>query len=128
MQVFGGTNSTATALQLHISNGTLVRAGGNLPSSNIIDGVYDRWVHVNVIHDADQGNIQIYIDRILQYYEDNASYKTHYFKCGSAYTQRNPSPCLESRWKNIAVWKKPGQALKEEVHTAMATTAACFPQ
>ena len=77
MQVFGGTNSTATALQLHILNGTLVRVGGNLPSAKIVDGVYDRWVHLNVIHDADQGNIQIYVDRVLQYYEDNGSSTSH---------------------------------------------------
>lgn len=126
MQVFGGTQNTATALQLRVVNGTLFRYGGGIPNIPITSSIYDHWVHLNVIHDADIGTIQIFIDKVLQYTEANNNYKTHYFKCGSAYTQDNPSSCLESKWKNIAIWKKSTQ-VKREI-PLIGGTASCFPQ
>ncbi|MCO5602192.1 hypothetical protein L7F22_056320 [Adiantum nelumboides] len=126
MQIFGGTPNTATALQLRVVDGSLLRYGGGLPTIPITSGIYDRWIHLNVIHNADLGTIQIFVDKILLYTEDNDNYKTHYFKCGTAYTQDSPSSCLETKWRNVAVWKKSNQ-VKREV-PFIGGTASCFPQ
>ncbi|KAI5080815.1 hypothetical protein GOP47_0003998 [Adiantum capillus-veneris] len=126
MQIFGGTQATATALQLRVVNGNLLRYGGGLPTIPIASRINDRWARLNVIHNADLGTIQIFIDKVLLYSEDNDNYKPHYFKCGTAYTQDSPSSCLETKWKNIAIWKKSNQ-VKREI-PLIGGTASCFPQ
>lgn len=105
MQVFGGPTGSATALQLRIINKNLVRYGGGVSSATVATSITDRWVHLNVIHDANVGTIKIYIDMSLEISENNTSDQNHYFKCG-VYTQSNPSSCMESKWKNIILWKK----------------------
>ncbi|KAH7279151.1 hypothetical protein KP509_37G007400 [Ceratopteris richardii] len=126
MQIFGGSPTTATALQIRISKGELLRYGGGSPTRTIAANIYNRWIHLNVIHDADMKYIQIYVDNLLVHEEFNDNYKRHYFKYGAAYTEENASPCLESKWRNVGVWKKSSQVNREVLFHG--GTASCFPQ
>ncbi|XP_058772946.1 citrate-binding protein-like [Vicia villosa] len=101
MQVFGG-RSTATTTQLRIYDGSLTYYNSpHVLSQNI----YDRWFKVNVIHNVDANNVKIYIDGVLKRDGAGLGAGTHYFKFG-VYVQNDHSNRMESRWKNIKVFKK----------------------
>ncbi|KAJ9670949.1 hypothetical protein PVL29_027098 [Vitis rotundifolia] len=91
MQVFGATNRATTLM---------VRVYDVLESD-----IYNRWFRLNVIHDADAGIVKIYIDGDLKYEGPDNGGKSHYFKFG-VYEQNNSSNYMESRWKEIKVFKK----------------------
>ncbi|XP_027339236.1 citrate-binding protein-like [Abrus precatorius] len=100
MQVFGGSSS-ATSLQLRIYDGSLTSYRSPVLARNI----YDRWFRVNVIHDVGASNVKVYIDGELKYDGADHGPDTHYFKFG-VYTQNDPSNYMESRWKDIKIFKK----------------------
>ncbi|KAI5070814.1 hypothetical protein GOP47_0015157, partial [Adiantum capillus-veneris] len=109
MQVFGGRRGVGpTALRLHIVNKDLIAYNEGTPSKTVANSITGRWVHLNVIHDADEHTMAVYIDSVLTFFADNASDKSHYFKCG-VYEQHNPSSYMESQWKNIILWRKSGR-------------------
>ncbi|EFJ08733.1 hypothetical protein SELMODRAFT_131123 [Selaginella moellendorffii] len=104
MQIHGGRNS-ATALQIRVDGpGDLIRTGADLEHATFATHIYDKWIHLNVIHDVDHEMLSIYLDGELKHWEVNETYEEHYFKCG-VYTQNNASEYMESRWKNINIWK-----------------------
>ncbi|NQX42521.1 Alginate lyase [Pedobacter steynii] len=100
MQVFGGvSNSTSFMMKVFsANNGTLKRYG----SQTLMTNVYNRWIHVNVQHDADNGKIYVYLDNAHVGTFDDRGQATHYFKCGTYNIEGNRS---ETRWKNIKYWK-----------------------
>ncbi|XP_050241105.1 citrate-binding protein-like [Quercus robur] len=100
MQVFGAS-SQATTLALTVNNGSLSYNGGPV----LVPNIYDRWFLLNVIHDVDASDVKVYIDGVLKYEAAGHGEKTRYFKCG-VYAQRNDSYYMESRWKEIKVFKK----------------------
>ncbi|CAK8567206.1 unnamed protein product [Lathyrus sativus] len=65
---------------------------------------FTNGVH-NVIHDVGANNVKIYIDGDLKYNGDGRGAGTHYFKIG-VYVQNDPSSYMESRWRDIKVFKK----------------------
>ncbi|XP_058765847.1 citrate-binding protein-like [Vicia villosa] len=100
MQVFGGS-STATTSQLRVYDGSLTYYKSPVLSPNI----YNRWFKVNAIHDVGANNVKIYIDGNLKYNGDGRGAGTHYFKIG-VYVQNDPSSYMESRWRDMKVFKK----------------------
>ncbi|GLJ48411.1 hypothetical protein SUGI_1021820 [Cryptomeria japonica] len=59
MQVFGAPGMVhATALQLRVYDGQLKHYKDDVVASD----VYDRWIHLNVIHDADEEKVNVFID------------------------------------------------------------------
>jgi Alginate lyase len=98
MQVFGGTTA-ATASQLRVYNGSLCRY-----TSPIMNNIYDQWIHVNVIHDANAHTVSIYLNGSFARSDADRGPATYYFKCG-VYIQDNPSDRVESQWANIKVWR-----------------------
>lgn len=100
MQVFGGS-STATTSQLRVYDGSLTYYRSPVLSANI----YNRWFRVNAIHDVGANNVKIYIDGGLKYNGDGRGAGTHYFKIG-VYVQNDPSGYMESRWRDMKVFKK----------------------
>ncbi|XP_015891004.3 citrate-binding protein isoform X1 [Ziziphus jujuba] len=105
MQVFGSSPPHATTLMLRTYNGTLTY----YRSPVLVPHIYDRWFKFNVIHDVDNSTVKVYIDGILTYQAPGRGGTSHYFKCG-VYAQDNSSYYMESRWKGIKVFKKPGYA------------------
>lgn len=100
MQVFGGS-SRATTLMVRVYDGSLTNYRSPVLASNI----YNKWFRLNVIHNADAGRVQIYIDGTLKYDGSDDGGSSHYFKFG-VYTQNDPSSYMESRWKGIKVLRK----------------------
>ena len=64
MQVFGGvTNATSLLLKItSASGGTLKR----YDNETLMTGVYNKWIHVNVQHDADNSKIYVYLNSSLK--------------------------------------------------------------
>lgn len=100
MQVFGGaTNATAIMLKIHAgSSGTIKR----YDNETLMTNAYDKWIHVNVQHDADNGKIYVYLDGTLKGTYADRGNATHYFKCGVYNISGSRS---ETRWKNVKYWK-----------------------
>ncbi|GLJ48410.1 hypothetical protein SUGI_1021810 [Cryptomeria japonica] len=100
MQVFGGAQH-ATSMMLLVSNGNLRHYNDQVVASDI----YDRWIHLNVIHNAEEGKINVFVDGTQKAVVNDGGHANHFFKCG-VYANNNASPCMESRWKNIKLWTK----------------------
>jgi hypothetical protein len=100
MQVFGGaTNATAIMLKIHsASSGTIKR----YDNETLMTSAYNKWIHVNVQHDADNGKIYVYLNSTLKGTYADRGNATHYFKCGAYNISGSRS---ETRWKNIKYWK-----------------------
>jgi hypothetical protein len=105
MQVFGGvTNATSIMLFAYPDNGGSVKRynGPELIKAMI----YDKWWHLNVIHEANGGGIgkiRVYADGQLAGTFDDRGNATHYFKCG---VYNNSGQRAESRFRNIKYWVK----------------------
>jgi len=105
MQVFGGQNEGnakhATALQLRIYDGSLKR----YDEETLLTNVYDKWFHLNVIHDAGTHEIQIFIDGKLALITKDFGGGDWHFKCG-VYAQKNPSPEMEVYCRNVRIYRQ----------------------
>ena len=100
MQVFGGsTHATAIMLKIHSgSSGTIKR----YDNETLMTSAYNKWIHVNVQHDADNGRIYVYLNNALKGNYADRGNATHYFKCGVYNISGSRS---ETRWKNVKYWK-----------------------
>ncbi|CAN1147006.1 Citrate-binding protein [Linum perenne] len=99
MQVFGASTH-ATTLQLRVYDGDLAAY-----RSHIRSNIYDKWFKVNVIHDAEAGKVKVYFDDRLIYQAPGHGRSKFYFKFG-VYAQNDDSHFMESRWKEIKIFKK----------------------
>ncbi|MQL85213.1 hypothetical protein Taro_017721 [Colocasia esculenta] len=101
VQIHRDTNG-ATEMMLRVYNGEL----RNYRTAVVATNVYDRWMRINVIHNADTGEVRVFIDGVqgLQVVSDKGP-ATFYFKCG-VYTQNDSSHCMESRWRDIKLYMK----------------------
>jgi hypothetical protein len=105
MQVFGGvTHATSIMLKAFPDNGGSVK---RYDGPEVVQAMaYDRWWHVNVIHQASDtgvGKITVYADGRMIGTFDDRGHTTHYFKCG---VYGNAAPRSESRFRNIKYWVK----------------------
>ncbi|CDW89414.1 UNKNOWN [Stylonychia lemnae] len=101
MQIFGGGGSAATSFMLRIYDGELRRYSGQTLRKN----AYNKWWHLNVIHNADSHHIEAYLDNQLVWQGEDHGSDNHYFKCG-VYSQKGMSHKMESLWKNINIYVK----------------------
>jgi hypothetical protein len=100
MQVFGGqTNATAIMLKIHSASGGTIKRYDN---ETLMTSAYNKWIHVNVQHDADNGKLYVYLNGTLKGTYADRGNATHYFKCGVYNISGSRS---ETRWKNIKYWK-----------------------
>ena len=99
MQIFG--YPIAFNLRIYEENGGTFKW---FESHQIASRIYDRWVHVNVVHMFLERKIYVYIDGLLKgkfnVKEDAPSY---YFKCGVYTCQSEKS---EVKIKNIKCYKQ----------------------
>ncbi|PUZ63132.1 hypothetical protein GQ55_3G043300 [Panicum hallii var. hallii] len=100
MQVFGAGES-ATALMLHVYDGALRYYDRQV----VEDNIYDRWFRLNVVHDVDASTVAVYVDGVERLRVAGRGGDSHYFKFG-VYAQNHASSCMESRWKNIRIFRK----------------------
>src|SRR5688572_17281435 len=100
MQVFGGsTHATAIMLKIHSASGGTIKRYDN---ETLMTSAYNKWIHVNVQHDADNGRIYVYLNSSLKGTYADRGNATHYFKCGVYNISGSRS---EPRWKNVKYWK-----------------------
>jgi hypothetical protein len=100
MQVFGGaTHATAIMLKIHSGSGGTIKRYDN---ETLMTNAYNKWIHVNVQHDADNGRIYVYLDGTLKGSYADRGNATHYFKCGVYNISGSRS---ETRWKNVKYWR-----------------------
>ncbi|GLJ48395.1 hypothetical protein SUGI_1021630 [Cryptomeria japonica] len=100
MQIHGYLGP-ATVIMLDAVNGDLKRYHADVVSPDI----FDRWFHLNVIHDTDQRIATVFVDGEERIAVNVTGGDSYYFKCG-VYAQIDASFCMESRWRNIKLWSK----------------------
>ncbi|KAK1423616.1 hypothetical protein QVD17_18921 [Tagetes erecta] len=101
MQVFGSKPPHATTTMLRVYNSSLYYYRDPV----ILSHLYNRWFRLNVIHDVERNNVKVYIDGVVKYEGRGRGGASHSFKCG-VYTQDHPSFYMESRWRDIKIYKK----------------------
>ncbi|WKA10944.1 hypothetical protein VitviT2T_028485 [Vitis vinifera] len=97
-----GAAQAATTLILRIYNGDMRYYSADL----IATGMYDRWFRLNVIHDVDGGKVTVFIDGVQKFQVKDKGPGDLYFKCGVYAAPGNISYCMESRWRDIKIYKK----------------------
>jgi alginate lyase len=105
MQIFGGiTHATSIMFKAFPDGGGAVK---RYDGPEVVKAMaYDRWWHLNVIHEANGsgiGKIKVYADGEFIGTFDDRGNATHYFKCG---VYGPTSDRAESRFRNIKQWVK----------------------
>lgn len=68
--------------------------------------LYDKWFRVNLIHDVDVGKVTVYIDGEEKFKTKDKGPGDLYFKCGVYAAPANISYYMESRWRDIKIYKQ----------------------
>ncbi|GMP79852.1 hypothetical protein CsSME_00035203 [Camellia sinensis var. sinensis] len=101
VQIHGATNYTTT-IKLRIYNGDMRYYSGDLVDTDF----YDKWFRVNLIHDVDKRNLTVFIDGVKKFETKDRGAGDFYFKCGVYAAPANISYYMESRWRDIKMYKK----------------------
>ena len=101
-QIHGAAHDSSTII-LRIYNGDMRYYSGDLVDTNM----YDRWFRVNLIHDRNEGKVMVYIDGVKKFEtNDRGPSDDFYFKCGVYAAPTDFSDYMESRWRDIKLYKK----------------------
>nr|XP_007137682.1 hypothetical protein PHAVU_009G146800g [Phaseolus vulgaris]ESW09676.1 hypothetical protein PHAVU_009G146800g [Phaseolus vulgaris] len=82
--------------------------GGSLThyqSATLEQNIYNKWYRFNVIHDVGANNVKIFINGVKKFDGNGRGAGNHYFKCG-VYAQNGASNYMESRWRDIKIFRK----------------------
>ncbi|XVE55139.1 hypothetical protein DITRI_Ditri03aG0136600 [Diplodiscus trichospermus] len=101
VQIHGAAEG-ATTLQLRIYEGNMKYYRYNLVATDL----YDKWFRVNVIHDVGKGKVTVFIDGKQKFVVNDQGPGDLYFKCGVYAAPANSSNFMESRWRDIKLFKK----------------------
>lgn len=102
MQIFGndtGSGATTLMIRAYAANGGTLRGAGKVPAT----GVFGKWVHINVVHDATANKLQIYVGGALVA-SSSAVTGTHYFKYGVYGTLQATN--AQTQWQNVKFFQK----------------------
>lgn len=76
-------------------------------SKDLVDkNLYDKWFRLNIIHDVDKGNVAVFINGVKKFQVKDQGPGDLYFKCGVYAAPANISYYMESRWKDIKIYRK----------------------
>jgi hypothetical protein len=100
MQVFGGMTSATSFMAWAMPNSL-----NHYSNEVIVSNVYDKYIHLNVVHDTATRKIDVYVDGVKRGTFQDHGPATHYFKCG-VYHQVGMTPRCDSYIKNIRVFQK----------------------
>lgn len=101
VQIHGAAEG-ATSLQLRIYDGNMKYYKYNLVATDL----YDKWFRVNIIHNVDKGKITVFIDGVKKFVVNDQGPGDLYFKFGVYAAPVGSSNYMESRWKDIKLYKK----------------------
>ncbi|WP_410673719.1 hypothetical protein [Amycolatopsis sp. cmx-4-68] len=101
MQIFGNDGPGATTLMIraYAADGGTLRGLGKV----LATGVFGKWVHINVIHDATANKVSVYIGGQLTATGSGPT-GTHYFKYGVYGTLQATN--AQTQWKNVKYFQK----------------------
>lgn len=102
MQIFGndtGSGATTLMIRAYAANGGTLRGAGKV----LATGVFGKWVHINVIHDATKNTLQVYVGGKLVA-SASAVTGTHYFKYGVYGTLQATN--AQTQWQNVKFFQK----------------------
>ncbi|CAN6687005.1 unnamed protein product [Malus baccata var. baccata] len=97
-----GADKGATTIILRIYNGDMRYYSRDLVGTNL----YDKWFRLNIIHDVDGRSVTIFIDGVQKFPVKDQGPRDLYFKCGVYAAPANITYYMESRWKDIEIYKK----------------------
>ncbi|KAK1406818.1 hypothetical protein QVD17_38426 [Tagetes erecta] len=101
VQIHGAAHGNTTLL-LRIYNGDMTYYDGEV----IATGLYDKWFKVNLIHNVDEGRLMVYINDVKKFESHDEGPGDLYFKCGVYGASSGKSQYMESRWRDIKIYKK----------------------
>jgi hypothetical protein len=102
MQIFGRPGGGAMMMiRAYSANGGTLRALGM--NATLATGIYGKWVHLNVIHDATARRVTIYVNGSSAGTWGGSSGE-HYFKYGIYGTLRTPT--AQTEWRNVKFYRK----------------------
>ncbi|KVH94066.1 Alginate lyase 2 [Cynara cardunculus var. scolymus] len=91
-----------TTILLRIYNGDMRYYNGEVIATDL----YDKWFKVNLIHNVDQGKVMVYINNVKKFESHDEGPGNLYFKCGVYGAPSDTSRYMESRWREIKIYKK----------------------
>lgn len=103
-QIFGGATSATAFMALAMNTNSINYYD---TGTRIQSPVYDRWIRLNVVHDADAGKVHVYVDGRWKKTFDDRGGDRHYFKCG-IYGRTGMSQRTDVRVRNIHLYRKKG--------------------
>ncbi|KAK2979610.1 hypothetical protein RJ640_020102 [Escallonia rubra] len=101
VQIHGASHG-ATTIILRIYDGDMRFYSGDLVTTDL----YDKWFRVNLIHDVDGGLLTVFIDGEQKFQHKDQGPGDLYFKCGVYAAPSNISYYMESRWRDIRIYRK----------------------
>ncbi|XP_048331639.2 citrate-binding protein-like [Ziziphus jujuba] len=103
-QIHGSAHGATTIILRIYKNGDMRHYSGKLIATDL----YDKWFRLNIIHDVDGGRVSVFIDGAKKFeIKDNGpAPEGCYFKCGVYAAPANISYYMESRWRDIKIFKK----------------------
>jgi hypothetical protein len=115
MQIFGarGKQYGNTALSLRVYDGAngRIKAYGSWSKAQVVaTNIYDKWIHVRVIHDATRHRIKVFINDILKIDgpdngpPNSSTRKAYYFKYG-VYQDDTATDTTSSIWNYVSFYK-----------------------
>ncbi|XP_057446054.1 citrate-binding protein-like [Lotus japonicus] len=100
-QIHGAAHA-ATTLILRIYNAHMRYYSKDLVAENL----YDKWFRLNIIHDVCGGTVTVFINGEKKFHTKDHGPGDLYFKCGVYAAPSNISYYMESRWRDIKIYKK----------------------
>ncbi|GJY70915.1 citrate-binding protein-like protein [Tanacetum coccineum] len=101
LQIHGAAQGNTTLL-LRIYNGDMRYYDGEVIATDL----YDKWFKVNLIHNVDEGRLTVYINDVEKFESHDQGPGDLYFKCGVYGAPSDTSKYMESRWRDIKIYKK----------------------
>nr|TKS18717.1 hypothetical protein D5086_0000003860 [Populus alba] len=92
----------ASTLILRVYDGNLRYYSGDL----VATGLDDRWFRLNIIHDVDGDWATVDVDGEQKYSTKDRGPGDLHFKCGVYAAPRDITYYMESRWRDIKIYKK----------------------
>ncbi|KAJ8762104.1 hypothetical protein K2173_007180 [Erythroxylum novogranatense] len=100
-QIHGAAHHSSTII-LRIYDGNMRYYSGNL----IATDMYDKCFRLNLIHDVDGRRVSVFINGEEKFSTNDRGPGDFYFKCGVYAAPRSISYYMESRWRDIKIYKK----------------------
>ncbi|CAL1363120.1 unnamed protein product [Linum trigynum] len=98
-----GASHGATTLILRIYEPGEMRYYDTL---HVAGDLYDTWFRLNIVHDVDGGMVTVFLNGEQKFQHHDEGPGDLYFKCGVYAAPADISHYMESRWRDIKIYRK----------------------